>query len=440
MLYREFTSLIQSLLWFTCISGQTSLPPSSGGLGTTSLFGGPTATSQSQQGSSLFGGPQTQPTNTQQTGGVFGSLGNQSTGGGLFSSQQNQQTTSSIFGGNNARQSQPQQAEGIFGSTLGQTQGQNQGIQGTGLFGSTPDNHNRSSLFGTTQPATLTQQPMTQPCAPVNIFSSTIGQQVQQQHMVPGVRVSVNELRPTTRFNDLHEELQKAIEYVDAFIVNKVKWQEECEAANSTLEDFCQQMPSDVEHCTKKLDVVQQALENDAESISFAKGLVKADAADAKLNFKIVNNLKLPQQFHHANIWSNISAPQTFGIAFPDTDLEEGVSRNLVDFFSKQADEMSKVLRSYKRNVAEVEAFLEDVEQNVLQQTQQFTFSRSRDEEKAAEDQVRELAGVLREFENGILGVATKVGIARESVQNALLGPLGDKNDSLVGSSRFNLL
>ncbi|KAL9104558.1 MAG: hypothetical protein Q9163_000532 [Psora crenata] len=408
-----------------CISGQTSLPQPSGGLGTKPVFGVTTTVSQNQGGSSLFGGPQTQVPSGQQPGGLLGNLTNQTAGGGLPGSQQNQQPTSSLFGGlNNAQVSQPQQGGGLFGSTLGHTQGLNQTQQNAGPFENTLSNQNKSSLFGTIQSPPQRQQFIMQSRAPVSIFSSSIGQQNQQQQTVPGVRISVNELRHTTRFNDLHEELQKAIEFVDAFILNKTQWQEQCEAANRTMEEICEQMPPDVEHCSRNLNTVQQALENDAQSIAFAKDLVKADAADAKLSFKVINNLKLPQQFHHTSLWSTVPAPQQTGVSFPDESSEGCTSRNLVEFFSKQASVMFKTLDSYKHTVAEVEAYLKGVEVNALQQMQQLTHARHQDgREKTAEDQVRELAAVLREFENGILEVALKVGGARDSVQGAILDP-----------------
>lgn len=271
------------------------------------------------------------------------------------------------------------------------------------------------------------------------MFSATIGQHTQQQQTVPGVRISLNELRPTTRFNDLHEELQKAVEYVDSFILNKIQWQEQCNSASEKINDMCEEMPPDVEFCTKHLATLQQALENDAGSIDFAKNLVKADAADAKLSFKVIQNLKLPQQFHHTNLWSTAMAPPNLGPDLnSDENAEEGASRNIVEYFSRQTEDMSKMLDNHKRNVAEVENYLKGIESNTLQQMQQMMFTRGRDGgAKSAEDQVRELAAVLREFENGVLGVAAKVGGARERAQDVMLGDVGDAGSSNRRHKRF---
>lgn len=183
-------------------------------------------------------------------------------------------------------------------------------------------------------------------------------------------------------------------------------------------------MAPDVEYCTKSLETVQNALENDAESIAFAKNLVKADAADAKLSFRAIQNLKQPSQFHQTDLWTTSTSSHSQGPSFPDQTAEDGASRTIVEYFSKQAEEMTRTLDTYKRNITEVETYLNGVESNTMQQMQQMMFSRARDGgEKSAEDQVRELAAVLRDFEAGILGVAARVGSAREQVQEVMLGP-----------------
>jgi len=240
---------------------------------------------------------------------------------------------------------------------------------------------------------------------------------------VPGVKVTVDELRPTTRFNDLHEEIQKRIELADNFILTQIRTQEDCFAANGTLEDMSSQMPPDIEYCAKALDTMQQALENDAESIAFAKNLVKSDFDDAKLSFQVIQNLSLPQQFHHSAVRNSNAAPRPPGLLFSDVGVEDRPT-SIVDYFAKRAEEMSKNLDTYNCNIIEVENYLKGLESNTMQQMQQMMFTRTRDGgQKGAEDQVRELAVVLREFGNGILGVATKVGDTREKVQEHMLGP-----------------
>ncbi len=182
-------------------SGQSSLPPPSGGKPATSLFGSLNTsqpqqtqtsslfgnTSQPAQTSSLFANHTSQPAQTsslfgntsqpaqtnslfgnatsqpQQAGGIFGSFQNQTgnnqqqqqgsslfggnqnaqSGGGLFGSQQtNQQNAGGLFGSTNAQQSQPQQTS-LFGSV-----GQNQAQQPqNSLFGGSSNQSKTSSLL-----------------------------------------------------------------------------------------------------------------------------------------------------------------------------------------------------------------------------------------------------------------------------------------------------
>lgn len=272
-----------------------------------------------------------------------------------------------------------------------------------------------------------------QPPPARKLFPSQIGQYTQQQQTVPGVRIlDVNQLRSTTRFNDLHEDLQKVIEQVDSFILGQIRCQEECAHHTEDIDQKCHQMPPDVEYCTKALDTVQQALENDADTVAVAKGLVKADVADAKLVFKTVQSLKMPPQFHQGGLWNTTGISQSGGPSFPEEDAEVGASRNIIEYFSKQVDEMTKTLDAYKRNIGQVEAYLQDVESNTSKQIEQTMFSREQDRgEKSAEEQVRQLAAVLRDFEHGITGVATRVGGTRDKIQETILG-----SDDMLGALR----
>ena len=255
------------------------------------------------------------------------------------------------------------------------------------------------------------------------MFSSSIGQYSQQQQPIPGVRVDLSGIRPTTRFNDLYEDVQKIVEAVDNFILAQMHFQEECEQAMPRVESSFSYIPTDVDFCAQKLDVMQQSLENDAAAIDGSKKLVKKDAGDARLSFKAIQNLRMPTQFQHSNLWNMPATATNAGLNLPDEAPEDGASADLVSYFSRQVDEMTKSLESYKHSIVEVETYLRGVEANTVQQVQRVQFTMGREGgERSADDQVRELAAVLREFENGILGVAGKVGGVREQVQEVMLG------------------
>ena len=255
------------------------------------------------------------------------------------------------------------------------------------------------------------------------MFSSSIGQYSQAQQTIPGVRISLSELRPTTRFNDLHDDVQKIIEDVDKFILNQIQLSEQCEGAMPKVESASAYIPNDVEFCARKLDTMQQALENDAGAIEASRELVRRDAADARLSFRTIQNLRMPQQFQHASIWNQSQSPQSVGSVLQDGNIDEAGSSDLVSYFSSQADEMTRTLDNFKSHITEVETYLRGVEANTVQQMQRVQFTKNRDGgQRSADDQVRELAAVLREFEGGILGVAGKVGGVREKMQEAMLG------------------
>ncbi|KAL9036538.1 MAG: hypothetical protein Q9180_004243 [Flavoplaca navasiana] len=452
----------------------TSQPPTSGGLfgsssqqekPPTNLFGTSLSTSQPQQPSNLFGSTNAQSSQSSglfgsttagqpqqginplatstsgQAGGLFGAQitnKQQQTGGGLFGAQQQpQQPSTSLFGNMNA-QSQP--TTSLFGNTSTQPTSQ----QGGGLFGSlgpsqaqpkpqTLSVFNNINQSSNNPPQNQSQQPTQQP----SLFATSIGQYTQRQQPVPGVRVTTSELRPTTRFTDLHEQLQTIIENIDGFIQQQMKFQQECAAMNHGLDQNCSQMPDDVDFCTRALHTMQHALENDAEAISRAKVLTKADVANAKLSFATIESMAVPQQYQATNLWALPSISREVAPSSLDDESvpETDGSTSLISFFSSQADEMSKSLDNYKKNIMEVEDYLKGVETNTVTQLQQLSLTRGQDGQgKSAEDQVRELAAVLKDFENGIINVAGKVGSVREKVQEAVLDGYGTYN---AGNRRF---
>lgn len=197
------------------------------------------------------------------------------------------------------------------------------------------------------------------------------------------------------------------------------------------VESISSPIPKDVEHCTKTLETMQVALENDAEAIAHGKALVQADAANAKLSFRIIQILKMPQQFHHSGAWNISNVSQMAGPMLNDTS-DVNSSNNIVSYFSKEADDMTRTLDGYKTNITEVENYLKGIEASTYHQMQQMAFSKGPDgEPKTADDQARELAAVLREFENGILGVAGRVGGAREKIQELMIGNYGNNTSRM---------
>lgn len=397
-------------LFGTSTTTATTQPQSGGG-----LFGSSTTTSQAQQTGGLFGSVQPQQsgglfgsstTNSQpqQAGGMFSALGaqpaqTQPTGGGLFGSNNPAQPTQSggLFGGLNS-QNQPKPAQSLF-SGLGGAQNQQSQSQQSSTFPTLNQNQGQG-LFGSTMGGGL-----------------SLGQSTNQQQTVPGVRIDVTNIRGTTRFNDLHEDLQKQISFLDDFIQTQIQLKNDCDAIMPSHDSQLAQVPNDVEFCRRKLIGVENASDSDVQAISLAQRLVKTDAEHAKLSFKAIDNLKLPPQYHNPNIWS---AKASSGDNRAQSN-GESETQDIVGFFSTTADELATTLSNYQKHITEIEQHLRGVEANSAQQIN-ILVARRNGSLGGQDDPMDQLTGALRDFEESILGVAGKVGGAREGVQSLQLG------------------
>jgi len=171
----------------------------------------------------------------------------------------------------------------------------------------------------------------------------------------------------------------------------------------------------DVEFVGNKLETAELGLDNDSRAIDAQKAVVRRDADNARLSFRAVENLKLPQQFHYSGMWQTSSSSDspannnTTGTDIGHTDL--------VSYVSSTADDLARTLASYSQNIAEIEAHLRTLEGSVVQQAQQMMFMRGQNGQgRSREEHIREIGGTLREFEDGIVKVARRVGQAREEV------------------------
>jgi nucleoporin p58/p45 len=234
---------------------------------------------------------------------------------------------------------------------------------------------------------------------------------------VPGVRIDVTNIRGTTRFNDLHEDLQKQISFLDDFIQTQIQLKNDCDAIMPSHNSQLGQVPNDVEFCRRKLIGVENASDSDVQAISLAQRLVKTDAEHAKLSFKAIDNLKLPPQYHNPNIWS-AKASSSDNRAQSNG---EGEAQDIVSFFSVTTDELATTLSNYQKHITEIEQHLRGVEANSAQQINILVAKRN-GSLGGQDDPMDQLTGALRDFEESILGVAGKVGGAREGVQSLQLG------------------
>ncbi|KFY07586.1 hypothetical protein V492_07001 [Pseudogymnoascus sp. VKM F-4246] len=398
---------------------QTTQPQTTQGSG---LFGASTTTSQPAQTGGLFGAASTA---APQSGGLFG---------GAPASTQPQ--SSGLFGGQTAQT--PASTGGMFGST------QAQQPQAGGLFGgANTQNQAKPSLFGGASTQQPQQQQQQQPQS--SLFSSsarpqqstgafggsfagglTMGQSQSQptQATVPGVRIDLSNLRNTTRFNDLNEELQKKIEEFDAGVLSLMAKGDQCTAILPAHGEQLELVPDNVDFLQRKVIGVQANLDGDVQAVSQTSKQVYVDGENAKLSFTVVDNLKLPQQFH-TGIW-NPSKPS------PSASKPGEAAGDLVTFFSQTSDEMDQTISTYKENISEIELHLRGVERSLMQAGSNI--GRNGQDK----NEVENLVGVLRDFEMGILEVAGRVGGAREVPDTAAMSSQEDQEELIVEYARFH--
>lgn len=256
----------------------------------------------------------------------------------------------------------------------------------------------------------------------------------QQQQTVPGVRIDVSQLRGTTRFNDLHDDLQKQIKLFDDVIQGQIKLKNDCEAIMPAHNNQLAQVPNDVEFCRRKRIGVENAQDSDAQAISIVQKLIKVDAEHAKLSFKAIDNLKLPPQYHNTGVWSG-NPPANDNRAQENGDAN---AQDIVSFFNQTADELAATLNTYQKHIIEIEQHLRSVEANSAQQINALVAKRN-GTSTGQEDARSELIAVLNDFEQGMLAVASKVGGSREALQSLQLDGFGASQNGQRNGRRHGL-
>jgi nucleoporin p58/p45 len=360
----------------------TPAPTASGG-----LFGSSTTTTQPAPGGGLFGGGATTTPST--SGGLFG--------GGLGTSQA--QTTAASAGG------------GIFGGALGAAPRPSGGLFGNSTTTSQPSTG--GGLFG----STATQQQTSAGSGLFGAINNASTNQQGQQQTVPAVRVDASNIKPTTRFSELHEEVQQLILQIDSIVQASIEKSFQCSEVMPKLGAAVEALPGDVELLETKLETVDGALSRDAQAVGASKEVTNADALDALRVFRAVENLKLPAQFHYSSIGGGFNS---------SAGGEEEGSTDLLPYFSATTNKLTKELDEYKRVVVEVESHLRTVEGSAIEGIQKVVRRRQMMNGNngangggavdARKEGLRELAGTMRGFEEAVLRVAGRVGETREGV------------------------
>jgi nucleoporin p58/p45 len=262
------------------------------------------------------------------------------------------------------------------------------------------------------------QQPQQQTTTP-SLFGSTQQPQQQQQNSLFG-GMTLDSIRGTTRFNDLHPELQTLIQQFDQGIQRKINYCNQIRETLPSSEKDIATIAPDVAYIETFLSTVETGLDNDSTNIAHLKDVVKKDAADATLSFRAIENQRLPAQFHYRNS-ANLTASSAkvpTASALDDDDSTKPV--DLMNYFDRRTDDLGRTLHVYQHQIREIEAHLRTMEAGTVEKAQQLTGSRS-----APRDQRRELVEALKAIEIAILDSAKKVGQVRDEVTKQTLGNVG---------------
>lgn len=234
------------------------------------------------------------------------------------------------------------------------------------------------------------------------------------------VQTGLDNIKGTTRFNDLHPELQQLIQQFDEGIQRKIGYCGQIRETLPTTEKDSASITPDVQYIENFISTIETALDNDSSNIAHLKEVVKKDAADAALSFRAIENQRLPAQFHYRNSanFSASSAKAPTTSALDDDDPTKPV--DLMNYFNRRADDLTRTLDGYQKQIREIEAHLRTMEAGTIEKAQQLTGSRS-----APRDQRRELVDALKAIEGCILQSAKKVGEVRDMVTKQTLGSVG---------------
>jgi hypothetical protein len=296
------------------------------------------------------------------------------------------------------------------------------------LFGNTSTQQNQTSapsLFGSTAQQPQPQQQstlfggMNSQNRPGTLGGSTLGAQQMGASAQP-VQVTLDSIRGTTRFNDLHPDLQTMIQQFDQGIQQKVNFCSQIRESIPSSEETIATIAPDVAYIETFLSTVEVGLDNDSANIAHLKGLVKKDAEDATLSFRAIENQRLPAQFHYRNN-GNLTASSAKTSATSALDEDDPTKPvDLMSYFNRRTDQVGRTLDVYQRQIREIEAHLRTMEAGTVEKAQQLTGSRS-----APRDQRRELVEALKAIEGAILDSAKKVGQVRDEVTKQTLGNVG---------------
>lgn len=112
--------------------------------------------------------------------------------------------------------------------------------------------------------------------------------------VVPGVKVDLSNLLPTTKYESCADEIRSELEKFDNYVLLQIKLCNEVSNMLPTIASQAETIPNDVDFVQGKLETIEHALENDARDIDQLRSLVSRDAAEAQVAFRAIDTLNYP--------------------------------------------------------------------------------------------------------------------------------------------------
>ncbi len=240
-----------------------------------------------------------------------------------------------------------------------------------------------------------------------------MGQSNAPVQTVPAVRIDPSNIKGTTRYNDLNEQIQKEIENQDKMMLDVMKASSDCGAMLPAHGAELEVVPDQFEFLQRKMIGVQANIDSDIQMCAQLNKQVHVDAENAKLSFEAIHSLKLPQQFQQG-MWN--AAKQTS----PSTRKPGEPAGDIVNLFDQTAEEMSQTYKNQMAKLTEIENHLYSLERSLMRAG--TTMGGGSQEE----NDVQLVGEALRDFENGMIQVANQVARAREDVRKIESGPFID--------------
>lgn len=271
-------------------------------------------------------------------------------------------------------------------------------------------------------------------------------------------QIDVAHIRNTTKFDHLQAQIQKEITDLDTAIVNQ---ENDCAALATILQSVQnagQQTAPAIDYVTIKHEELENGLGNDAEAIvSFRDGELRQDEAEVKCVFRTVDRLKVPRQYQVVGSTGEAGAsvlgantvnssglsgwwnqPQTlrgtrsasgFGgqsLQLVSEDVDDGSTtgpKTMIDLFDSRAESFRKVHEHQNRLLAEIEDFVEGLEEKVhlkeREVNERLNYGNANDAERREEErerQLHQLRFVFGEVQRGLFEMADKLSTTRDGV------------------------